>query len=244
MITVHGTEILRTDQHRHKFASAMAEFLYEASLHGDGDDFASAEVGCYSVRRFGRRLLFENDQGYVWTEREATEREAIERVEDAQATDLYEPQPDDVPEAALVTLLWQGHESAEGCEPESYSGDPQNSYGTVPADVREAMAVAWVPFELKARRLLAELDEEEESVWSKNDDGLAHDWVLTSFHHGAGFWDRYHGGADPMEDRSQLARYVTLGKKLTELTRDHPCPEGLTFFLYNDDDGRPVWFMS
>lgn len=57
-----------------KFATGIAEYLY---LFDDNDEETGDSEWGYHVRRFGRRLLYENDQGFVWSERHRTERHAM-----------------------------------------------------------------------------------------------------------------------------------------------------------------------
>lgn len=71
---VRGHEIRWQDAHRHKYGSAMAEYLDLC----EGEDEATGDVdwtGHY--RRFGKRILVCNDQGFVDVWRYASEDEAI-----------------------------------------------------------------------------------------------------------------------------------------------------------------------
>lgn len=82
MINQFGDDIRLTDPHRHKYDSAMAEYLDSGY---DYDD-ATGDVSWHGfVRRFGKRLVHEDDYGFVTVERYATEAEAIERWETIDA---------------------------------------------------------------------------------------------------------------------------------------------------------------
>lgn len=69
-------EIRWTDPHRCKFADAMSEYLWDVSL---ADDETGSCDWHYHVSRFGKRLLFCDDRGFVWVEKCADEMEANER---------------------------------------------------------------------------------------------------------------------------------------------------------------------
>lgn len=81
MINQFGDDIRLTAPRRHKYDSAMAEYL-DSSY--DYDDATGVEWRGF-VRRFGKRLLHTDDQGFVTVERYATEAEAIERWETIDA---------------------------------------------------------------------------------------------------------------------------------------------------------------
>lgn len=65
----HDVEIRRTDPYRRKFADAMTEYLHQLSLDSSYDA-ASGDVDCSTgwFAIFGRRILREDSQGFVWTE--------------------------------------------------------------------------------------------------------------------------------------------------------------------------------
>lgn len=144
-------------------------------------------------------------------------------------------------EAALTTLLWQGREACEGsdAQPDCYSGD---SYDTspIPDDVRTEVAESFEPFQRGAEHLLWRYaqtyqgGERGHTIWD-GDDGsqLGHDWVLSSFSHGTGFWDRYSG----------ITPLSKLGSRLQNLTKLFHCPD-VSFPLGPDDDGNERWFES
>jgi len=69
----YSHEIKLTDLHRHKYLSAMAEYL----SYCDGEDewTGSVEWDVY-VQRFGKRILFNDDRGFVWVDKFASEDEA------------------------------------------------------------------------------------------------------------------------------------------------------------------------
>ena len=61
----HAGSLKRTDPHRHKYLSAMAEYLdlwCELDWHGD----VECLTGAYALA--GRRIVITNDQGFVWVE--------------------------------------------------------------------------------------------------------------------------------------------------------------------------------
>lgn len=74
----YSHEIRLTDPHRHKYGSAMAEYLD----HLDGDDArtGSTEWSEY-VQRFGKWLLFSDDRGFVTAEKCPTVADAVERFD-------------------------------------------------------------------------------------------------------------------------------------------------------------------
>jgi len=111
MINALGDDIRFTDRYRTKYDSAMAEWLDS----GPEPDESTGSVEWHGhVSRFGKRLLHEDDRGFVSVERFDTEAEAIDRFEtidaeygawldddepedDEPMTD-DEPEPDDEPE--------------------------------------------------------------------------------------------------------------------------------------------------
>lgn len=137
-----------------------------------------------------------------------------------------------LPDHALVTLLWQGSESAEGDDdPEGYSGDPYDT-NVVPDDVKAELQEVWNGFASEALALIEATEDEDpnDHLW-RDIDQVAHDWVLSSNGHGTGFWDRYSDG-----------KLSKLGDKLHQLAKDHPCPD-VTFHLCDDERGE-VWFQG
>lgn len=89
MICTEGNYEVRESDIRHKYSSAMAEYL--DGLLDTGDDFAGgSDVGLY-VRQFGKRLLLGNSQGSVWVERHNTLAEADKAME------IYHEEYDTVP---------------------------------------------------------------------------------------------------------------------------------------------------
>lgn len=79
------TTITRTDPHRHKFGSAMAEYLYEKmndwGERSDGD--AEAPTGWWC--QFGKRVLWGDSRGFVDVDTWSTEAEADRHVAEAEA---------------------------------------------------------------------------------------------------------------------------------------------------------------
>jgi hypothetical protein len=97
MIICTGDEITLTDQYRHKFDSAMAEYLYHLSLIS-GEDRSSGTVECSTgwFAQFGKRLLIEDSQGSVWLEYFHTVDEATAAY-DLLATeyDMWDSDPEE-----------------------------------------------------------------------------------------------------------------------------------------------------
>lgn len=74
----HDIEIRATDPYRHKFADAMSEYLHQLSLDSGWDDASGnvdAPTGWFA--RFGKRILHEDSQGFVWQALHDTECDAI-----------------------------------------------------------------------------------------------------------------------------------------------------------------------
>ena len=68
MITCEGTTVTRTDPYRHKFADAMAEYLYERQfmeMHDFGGD-EQCPTGWWV--QFGRRILRGDADGFIRVE--------------------------------------------------------------------------------------------------------------------------------------------------------------------------------
>ena len=64
-----GTTITRSDPNRHKFADGMSEYLHALSMDGRQDeDCGDVECPTGWFARFGKRILFTDDRGFVWTE--------------------------------------------------------------------------------------------------------------------------------------------------------------------------------
>lgn len=95
MITYHGEDVRKTDPHRHKFGSAMAEFLYLLGLDGGEDESCGdAEAPVGYVQRFGKRLLRSDSRGFVDDEKYPTE-EIAKRVFAALERAHYEYEEDE-----------------------------------------------------------------------------------------------------------------------------------------------------
>lgn len=71
---VRGYEIRWTDEHRHKYGSAMAEYL--DLCEGEDEETGSCEWHAH-YRRYGKRLLVSDPNGFVDVWRYASEGEAI-----------------------------------------------------------------------------------------------------------------------------------------------------------------------
>lgn len=76
----YATEIRNTDI-RHKCSSAIAEYIltHEGITLFADDETGDVEWGEW-VGRYGKRLLFENDQGFVSVCRFASEDDAIDEL--------------------------------------------------------------------------------------------------------------------------------------------------------------------
>ena len=75
--TLVGTfEVLNDDEHRHKYNSSMAELLDTL-----GEDYCDESTGSVEwseyVQRFGKRLLFTDDRGFVDCEKYGSVEEAV-----------------------------------------------------------------------------------------------------------------------------------------------------------------------
>lgn len=82
MKTTNGETITYNDSHRHKYDSAMAEYL---DTVGEDDDWTGDVEWIEYVQRFGKRLLFTDDRGFVTCERYPSEADAIESFETIDA---------------------------------------------------------------------------------------------------------------------------------------------------------------
>lgn len=81
-----------------KYGSRMAAYLHRLSLEGSYEDESTGEVGWgHHVARFGRRLLVEDDRGFVWVDRFRTAGEAAGEFEAiaAEYGSWLEDDPDD-----------------------------------------------------------------------------------------------------------------------------------------------------
>jgi hypothetical protein len=58
-------EIRRTDPDRHKYDSAMAEFLDVLGMDYADEDTGDTEFADGHAMRFGRRILWTDDRGFV-----------------------------------------------------------------------------------------------------------------------------------------------------------------------------------
>lgn len=78
MITSEGVSIRKTDQHRHKYLDAMAEWIsYWSQVGFERDDYAGdVECPVGYFERHGKRILICDDQGYVWVNKYHDERGA------------------------------------------------------------------------------------------------------------------------------------------------------------------------
>lgn len=76
MMTKQGNEVRLTDPHRHKFADALAEYLYDDMDSWAHDASGDAECPTGWFARIGKRILRGDDHGFVWVERFHDERGA------------------------------------------------------------------------------------------------------------------------------------------------------------------------
>lgn len=82
MILKDGSEIRNIDQYRHKYDSAIAEYIDATSSTAPADD-CTGDIDTFGlfVWRFGKRTLTEDGCGFVSCERHATEDEAEQALE-------------------------------------------------------------------------------------------------------------------------------------------------------------------
>ena len=86
MIMRDGTEVRYHHSNLGKFEgqSGMAEYVYNLSLDGTADEETGETEWELFAARFGKRLLFENDRGFVTLERFQTgdqAREAFRQID-------------------------------------------------------------------------------------------------------------------------------------------------------------------
>lgn len=83
MIVKDWGSIKLTDPHRHKYDSAMAEYLDYLGMNGAYDSQGgNVESPVGAFQRFGRRILRGDDRGFIWVET-WPEPQAAEQVFDA-----------------------------------------------------------------------------------------------------------------------------------------------------------------
>jgi hypothetical protein len=82
MINQFGDDIRFTDRYRTKYGSAMAEWLDSGP---EPDESTGSVEWRGHVARFGKRLMIEDDQGFVTVERFGSETAAIYRFEQIDA---------------------------------------------------------------------------------------------------------------------------------------------------------------
>jgi len=114
----NGDDIRWTDRYRHKYGSAIAEYLgtVEGGTIVADEDTGSVEAPTGWVGRFGRRLMIEDDRGFVSVERFDTEADAIERFEAIDA-EYGAWMDDDEPLHLTMTLESLGTGTMTGNEP-------------------------------------------------------------------------------------------------------------------------------
>jgi hypothetical protein len=96
MILRDGTEVSRAEVSPHKFGSdPMAEYLYVLNMDSSFDRITGDACDWfYIVSQYGKRLLFNDSQGFVWVDRYATEAEAS-KVFDAIEADFCQVEGDE-----------------------------------------------------------------------------------------------------------------------------------------------------
>lgn len=137
---------------------------------------------------------------------------------------------DDALQQALSTILWQGRDGTEeelSAGGSGYSGDPEDTsvYPDAERDKVRRALVDWL--EDHARAIMDSDDDDVATVWHDDSGQLGHDWVLSGFGHGTGFWDRH--ASDTPEGR--------IGDKLHESTK---CT--VPDLMWEIEPGR--WFTS
>jgi len=83
-----GTVVSRAEVSAYKFGGdPMAEYLYRLVLDGDrGDEYTGDAVDWnVIVHRFGKRLLLNDSQGFVWVAQFDTDSEAAEVFAEIEA---------------------------------------------------------------------------------------------------------------------------------------------------------------
>ena len=107
----NGEEIRYSDKYRHKYGSAIAEFLcaVEGGTIVADEDTGTVEAPTGWVGRFGRRLMTEDDRGFITVERFATEAEAVERFEEvAEAFNAWDSQDEALHLTMTIEALGTG----------------------------------------------------------------------------------------------------------------------------------------
>jgi hypothetical protein len=107
----NGEEIRFTDRHRRKYDSAMAEYLctVEGGTIVADEDTGTVEAPTGWVGRFGRRLMTEDDRGFITVERFATEAEAVERFEEVtEAFNVWDSQDEALHLSMTIEALGTG----------------------------------------------------------------------------------------------------------------------------------------
>lgn len=210
-------EISFSDPHRRKYQDAVTEVL--SYWHGAGMVTPDEERGNPDLgegrARFGRWVLGWESSGYVWSERYADPRAAAQGI-----AGLY-ADPEECPDQVLATWLWQA--LASGPDGECESADDHTETDDIPDEVKAEIAEGWLTFIAYAQPLIDDHDQAYgdaigHSLWAADPEQVEHDWVLTSYGHGTGFWDRYSVGYGPAEP------YGSLGRQLSELAKLYPCP--------------------
>lgn len=84
VVEPYAEDIRYKDSHRHKFGDAIAEYLYTKGLDYADQDTGSVEWDVF-IMRFGKRLLINDDRGFVWCETFPSEAEAIAAFEEIDA---------------------------------------------------------------------------------------------------------------------------------------------------------------
>lgn len=134
METINGNDIRLSDPHRHKFADALTEYVYDDTDrwvdHASGD--AESPIGWFA--QCGKRILRGDSQGFVWVERFGNDHEAdmivralhyfdgvwdIEAWEDV-SVEAFSAEHDEMIDRAWRYLSYCYSCDAESCDPHDW----------------------------------------------------------------------------------------------------------------------------
>lgn len=74
----YTVSITKTDPHRHKYLDAMAEYL-DREVNMFSDEWSgNVECPTGAFARFGKRILFNDERGFVWVEKWPSDRAAAQ----------------------------------------------------------------------------------------------------------------------------------------------------------------------
>jgi hypothetical protein len=205
MINALGDDIRWIDRYRHKYDSAMAEWLDS----GPEADESTGSVEWHGhVSRFGKRLLHSDDRGFVTVERFSTEAEAIERFN--VIDDEYSAWMDE-------------DDTAPEYEP---TVEPDEPTGWVHAPARDGAGCSWCGAwaMVNADGMCQECHEADEPPFYVDSIGHA---IIPATGHAVSMTVTYNGTADD-SDRWTTDRWtVTLRYSGTGQSADFPYFQGL-----------------